>query len=41
MKLEYRWWVALVVALGAFLSVLNATIVNVALPYMQRVSHGF
>jgi EmrB/QacA subfamily drug resistance transporter len=39
MKLEYRWWVALVVALGAFLSVLDTTIVNVALPYMQRAFH--
>src|SRR5271157_1684195 len=33
---SYRWWVLITVVFGAFASILDATIVNTALPRIQR-----
>ncbi|HVA89519.1 MAG TPA: MFS transporter, partial [Chloroflexota bacterium] len=35
---NYRWWVLIAVVFGAFASILDATIVNTALP---RIQHDF
>lgn len=34
---SYRWWVLATVVFGAFASILDATIVNTALPKIQAV----
>src|SRR5947199_3057296 len=34
---HYKWWVLITVAFGAFASILDSTIVNTALPRIQRV----
>ena len=39
MRLDYRWQVAIVSALGLFMAVLDHTIVSVALPQMQQAFH--
>lgn len=39
MRLEYKWQVANVAVLGLFMSVLDLSIVNVALPQMQHTFH--
>jgi DHA2 family multidrug resistance protein len=36
MRLEYKWQAAIVAAIGLFMAVLDNTIVNVALPEMQK-----
>ncbi len=38
-RLEYKWQAAIIVALGLFLSVLDSTIVSVALPAMRNDFH--
>src|SRR5258708_2731107 len=35
-RLPYKWIVAIVVMFGAFMSILDQTIVNIALPQLQR-----
>src|SRR5690242_7254309 len=35
-RLAYKWWVALAVALGMLMSLMDSTIVNIAIPQMQR-----
>ena len=37
---EYKWIVAVVVIFGAFMSVLDQTIVNVAIPRIQHIFHA-
>jgi EmrB/QacA subfamily drug resistance transporter len=39
MRLEHKWQIAIVVTIGLFMSVLDTSIVNVALPQMQRAFH--
>lgn len=39
MRLAYKWQAALVLALGAFMAILDTTIVSVALPQMQAYFH--
>src|ERR1700682_4618090 len=34
--LDYKWIVTLVVIFGAFMSILDQTIVNIAIPHLQR-----
>ena len=34
--LSYKWLVAIVVILGAFMSVLDQTVVNIAIPRLQN-----
>src|SRR5438105_5914963 len=34
-RLEYKWIVALIVIFGAFMSILDQTIVNIAIPRLQ------
>ncbi len=36
LQLEAKWWVMIAVALGMFMSLLDSTIVNVAIPQLQR-----
>jgi MFS family permease len=38
-RIEYKWQAAIIVALGLFLSVLDSTIVSVALPAMRNDFH--
>src|SRR5215475_8227803 len=35
-QLAYKWWVMLTVALGMLMSMMDSTIVNIAIPQMQR-----
>ncbi|GHO46004.1 MDR family MFS transporter [Ktedonospora formicarum] len=35
-RLAYKWWVMLTVALGMLMSMMDSTIVNIAIPQMQR-----
>jgi DHA2 family multidrug resistance protein len=35
-RLDYKWWVTIAVTLGMFMSILDSTIVIVAIPQMQR-----
>ena len=35
-RLAYKWWVTLAVALGMLMSLMDSTIVNIAIPQMQR-----
>ncbi len=35
-QLAYKWWVMLTVALGMLMSLMDSTIVNIAIPQMQR-----
>lgn len=35
-RLAYKWWVLLTVALGMLMSMMDSTIVNIAIPQMQR-----
>lgn len=39
MRLDYKWQVAIVTAIGLFMAILDNTIVNVALPQMARAFH--
>lgn len=39
MRLAYKWQAALVLAIGAFMAILDTTIVSVALPQMQAYFH--
>ncbi|HUY79679.1 MAG TPA: MFS transporter [Ktedonobacterales bacterium] len=39
MRVEYKWQVAIVAALGLFMAILDNTIVSVALPQMQTFFH--
>jgi MFS family permease len=38
--MEKKWWTLLTAALGVFMLLLDITIVNVALPDIQRQLHG-
>ncbi|HEX6509762.1 MAG TPA: MFS transporter [Chloroflexota bacterium] len=38
-RVDYKWQAAIIVALGLFLSVLDSTIVSVALPVMRNEFH--
>ncbi len=35
-RLAYKWWVTIAVALGMLMSMMDSTIVNIAIPEMQR-----
>src|SRR5579875_4099733 len=35
-RLAYKWWVTIAVTLGMLMSLMDSTIVNVAIPQMQR-----
>src|SRR5262249_16203879 len=35
-RLEYKWWVTVVVSLGMLMSMMDSTIVNIAIPHMQH-----
>lgn len=35
-RLAYKWWVVVVVTLGMFMSIMDNTIVNIAIPQMQH-----
>ena len=37
---SYKWWVLATVVFGAFVSILDTTIVNTALPKIQSVFHA-
>lgn len=39
-RLEYQWLVTISVTLGMFMSLMDSTIVNVAIPQMQRAFHA-
>ena len=35
-RLAYKWWVTIAVTLGMFMSLMDSTIVIVAIPQMQK-----
>ena len=37
LRSNYKWWVLVTAIFGAFVSILDTTIVNTALPHIQRI----
>ena len=35
-RIAYKWWVTIAVSLGMPMSLMNSTIVNIAIPQMQH-----